>query len=57
MSGQRDAGKCNAVLWVTVTVTPLQGMASRCSNNRGGVVVELGGKECRVHAMEIHGGR
>ncbi len=36
MSGQRDAGKCNAVLWVTVTVTPLQGTASSQEVHQGG---------------------
>ncbi len=34
--------------------TPLKGTASRLSNNRGGMVEEPGGMECRVHAMEIH---
>ncbi len=53
MSGRRDAGKCNVILRVTVTVPPPpppEGMASRRSNNRGGWT---GGMECRVHAMEV----
>ncbi len=54
MSGRRDAGKCSVVLRVTLTVPPSKETASRRSNNRGGVVEELGGMECRVHAMEVH---
>ncbi len=53
VSGQKDARKCSAVQLVTVTLHP-HPSASRRSNNRGGVVEEPGGKECRVHSMEIH---
>ncbi len=62
MRGKRDAGKSSAKVAqvVTVTVSPLKGATSRCSNNniiqeRGGAEAEPSGTEGQVDATEIQG--